>query len=86
MPRRCSCGAEFEWELPGGFIGALAAFVALGLFMSPFFFLIWISRSLLQDSIVLYSFALVSGIYLFRICETLLVRFERLHMKGIKVE
>ena len=43
-------------------------------------------ESLLQDSIVLYVVALVIGLYWFRVCETLLVRFGLLRMEGVEVK
>lgn len=85
MPRRCACGTEFEWAPMGG-AGRVAAFLmALALLMSPLFVLVWIVRSLLQDSIVLYVVALVAALYWLRVCETLLVRLGLLRMKGVDV-
>lgn len=86
MPRRCVCGAEFEWTPMGGAGRAVAVLAAFVLLMSPLFMLIWIARSLLQDSIALYVVALVIGLYWFRVCETLLVRFGLLRIKGIEVK
>lgn len=86
MPRRCVCGAEFEWAPFGGAGRAVAVLAALVLLMSPFFMLIWMARSLLQDSIALYVVALVIGLYWFRVCETLLVRFGLLRMEGVEVK
>ena len=51
----------------------------------PLFILVWIARSLLQDSIVLYVVALVAALYWLRVCETLLVRLGLLRMKGVDV-
>ena len=83
MPRRCACGAEFEWA-PFGGAGRVAAFLmALALLISPFLVLIWIARSLLQDSIALYVVALAAVLYWLRVCETLLVRFGLLRMEGV---
>ena len=83
MPRRCSCGAEFEWA-PFGGAGRVAAFLAaLALLMSPLLILVWIARSLLQDSIVLHVVALAAALYWLRVCETLLVRFGLLRMEGV---
>ena len=85
MPRRCSCGAEFEWA-PFGRAGRVAAFLAaLALLMSPLLILVWIARSLLQDSIVLYVVALAAALYWLRLCETLLVRLGLLRMEGVDV-
>ena len=85
MPRRRACGAEFEWA-PFGGAGRVAAFLmALALLMSPLLVLIWIARSLLQDSIALYVVALAAALYWLRVCETLLVRFALLHMEGVDV-
>ncbi len=97
MPRRCSCGAEFEWApfggagrvaaflaalallmsgaefewAPFGGAGRVAAFLAaLALLMSPLLILVWIARSLLQDSIVLLVVALAAALYWLRVCET----------------
>lgn len=85
MPRRCSCGAEFEWA-PFGGAGRVAAFLmALALLMSPLLVLIWIARSLLQDSIVLYVVALAAALYWLRVCETLLVHLGLLRMEGVDV-
>lgn len=85
MPRRCSCGAEFEWA-PFGGAGRVAAFLmVLALLMSPLLVLIWIARSLLQDSIALYVVALAAALYWLRVCETLLVRFGLLRMGGVDV-
>ena len=86
MPRRCACGAEFEWAPMGGAGRAVAVLAALVLLMSPLFMLIWMARSLLQDSIALYVVALVIGLYWFRVCETLLVRFGLLRMEGVEVK
>lgn len=86
MPRRCVCGAEFEWAPFGGAGRVAAALAVLVLLMSPLFMLIWMARSLLQDSIVLYVVALVIGLYWFRVCETLLVRFGLLRMEGVEVK
>ena len=83
MPRRCACGAEFEWA-PFGGTGRVAAFLrALAQLMSPLVVLVWIARSLLQDSIVLYVVALVAALYWLRVCETLLVRLGLLRMEGV---
>ena len=69
MSRRCACGAEFEWA-PFGGAGRVAAFLmALALLMSPLLVLVWIVRSLLQDSIVLYVIALAAALYWLRVCE-----------------
>ena len=85
MPRRCACGTESEWA-PFGGAGRVAAFLmALALLMSPLLVLIWIARSLLQDSIALYVVALAAALYWLRVCETLLVRFALLHMEGVDV-
>jgi len=85
ISRRCSCGAEFEWAPMGG-AGRVAAFLmALAPLMSPLFVLVWIVRSLLQDSIVLYVVALVAALYWLRVCETLLVRLGLLRMEGVDV-
>lgn len=85
MPRRCACGAEFEWAPMGG-AGRVAVFLmALALLMAPLFFLVWIARSLLQDSIVLYVVALAAALYWLRVCETLLVRLGLLRMEGVDV-
>lgn len=85
MPRRCACGAEFEWAPMGGAGRVASVLAALVLLMSPLFMLIWMARSLLQDSIVLYVGALVIGLYWFRVCETLFVRFGLLRMEGADV-
>lgn len=85
MPRRCSCGAEFEWA-PFGGAGRVAAFLAaLALLMSPLLILMWAARPFLQDSIVLYAVALAAALYWLRVCETLLVRFGLLRMEGVDV-
>ncbi len=86
MPRRCVCGAEFEWAPMGGAGRVAAALAVLALLMSPLLILVWIARSPLQDSIVLYVVALVIGLYWFRVCETLLVRFGLLRMEGVEVK
>lgn len=85
MPRRCACGAEFEWAPFGGAGRVAAALAALALLMSPLLILVWIARSLLQDSIVLYVVVLAAALYWLRVCETLLVRFGLLHMEGVDV-
>ena len=75
MPRRCACGA-----------GRVAAFLmAFALLMSPLLILVWIARSLLQDSIVLHVVALAAALYWLRVCETLLVRLGLLRMEGVEV-
>lgn len=86
MPRRCACGAEFEWAPMGGAGRVASALAVLALLMSPLLILVWIARSPLQDSIVLYVIALVKGLYWFRVCETLLVRFGLLRMEGVEVK
>lgn len=64
--------------------GRVAAFLAaLALLMSPLLILVWIARSLLQDSIVLHVVALAAALYWLRVCETLLVRFGLLRMEGV---
>ena len=85
MPRRCACGAEFEWAPFGGAGRVAAALAVLALLMSPFLILVWIVRSLLQDSIVLYVAALAAALYWLRVCETLLVRLGLLRMEGVEV-
>ena len=85
MPRRCACGVEFEWS-PFGGVGRAAAFLAaLALLMSPLLILVWIARSLLQDSIVLHVVALAAALYWLRLCETLLVHLGLLRMEGVDV-
>lgn len=85
MPRRCACGAEFEWAPLGG-AGRVAAFLmALALLMSPLLILMWAARPFLQDSIVLYVVALAAVLYWLRVCETLLVRLGLLRMEGVDV-
>lgn len=85
MPRRCACGAEFEWASFGG-AGRVAAFLmALALLMSPLLILMWAARPFLQDSIVLYVVALAAVLYWLRVCETLLVRLGLLRMEGVDV-
>ena len=86
MPRRCACGEEFEWAPLGGFGRSTAVLAAFALLMSPILVLIWFTRRLLQDSIVLYAVALIVVFYWFRVCETLLVRFGLVRMTGVKVE
>lgn len=83
MPRRCACGAEFEWAPFGGAGRAAAFLMPLALLMSPLLILVWIARSLLQDSIVLHVVALAAALYWLRVCETLLVRFGLLRMEGV---
>lgn len=85
MPRRCVCGAEFEWAPFGGAGRVAAALAVLALFMSPLLILVWIARSPLQDSIVLYVVALAAALYWLRVCETLLVRLGLLRMEGADV-
>lgn len=85
MPRRCACGAEFEWAPFGGAGRAVAVLAALALLMSPPFILVWIARSLLQGSIILYAVALLGALYWLRVCETLLVRLGLLRMEGVDV-
>lgn len=85
MPRRCACGAEFEWAPMGGAGRVASVLAALVLLMSPLFMLIWMARSLLQDSIVLYVAALAAALYWLRACETLLVRLGLLRMEGADV-
>lgn len=85
MPRRCACGAEFEWAPFSGAGRAAAVLAALALLMSPLLVLVWIARSLLQDSIVLYVVALAAALYWLRVCETLLVCLGLLRMEGVDV-
>lgn len=85
MPRRCACGAEFEWAPFGGAGRVAAALAVLALLMLPLLILVWIVRSLLQDSIVLYVAALAAALYWLRVCETLLVRLGLLRMEGVEV-
>lgn len=83
MPRRCACGAEFEWA-PFGGAGRVAAFLmALALLMSPLLILMWAARPFLQDSIALYVVALAAVLYWLRVCEALLVRLGLLRMEGV---
>ena len=70
----------------GGFGRSTAVLAAFALLMSPILVLIWFTRRLLQDSIVLYAVALIVVFYWFRVCETLLVRFGLVRMTGVKVE
>lgn len=86
MPRRCVCGAEFEWAPMGGPGGAAAALAVGALLMSPLLAVILVARPLLRDSLALYAVALVAGIYWLRVCETLLVRLGLLRMEGVEVE
>lgn len=86
MPRRCACGEEFEWEPLDGFGRLTAVLAAFALLMSPILVLIWFTRQLLQDSVVLYAVALIVVFYWFRVCETLLVRFGLVRMAGLEVE
>lgn len=86
MPRRCTCGEEFEWtplDGPGRLASVLLAFALL---MSPILVLIWLTRQLLKDSIVLYAAVLIVVFYWFRVCETLLVRLGLVCMAGLEVE
>ena len=85
MPRRCACGAEFEWA-PFGGAGRVAAFLmALALLMSPLLILMWAARPFLQDSIALYVVSLAAVLYCLRVCETLLVHLGLLRMEGVDV-
>lgn len=86
MPRRCTCGEEFEWAPLDGPSRLAAVLVAFALLMSPILVLIWLARQLLQDSVVLYVVALIVVFYWFRVCETLLVRFGLVRMAGLEVE
>lgn len=83
MPRRCACGAEFEWAPFGGAGRVAAALAALALLMSPLFILMWAARPLLRDSIALYAVGLVAALYWLRVCETLLVRLGLLRLEGV---
>lgn len=85
MPRRCACGAEFEWAPFGGAGRVAAVLAALALLMAPLLLLVWVARSLLQDSIVLYVVALAAALYWLRVCETLLVRLGLLRLGGVDV-
>lgn len=85
MPRRCSCGAEFEWAPMRG-TGRVALIVAvLALLISPLILLMWAARPLLRDSIALYAVGLVVSLFWLRVCETLLVRLGMLRMEGVEV-
>lgn len=86
MPRRCTCGEEFEWAPLDGPGSLAVVLVAFALLMSPILVLIWLARQLLQDFIVLYAVALIVVFYWFRVCETLLVRFGLVRMAGLEVE
>lgn len=85
MPRRCACGAEFEWAPMGGAGRAAAVLAALALLMSPLLVFLWAARPFLKDSIALYAVALLGALYWLRVCETLLVRIGLLRMKGVDV-
>ena len=85
MPRRCSCGAEFEWAPFAGAGRVAAVLAALALLMSPLLILMWAARPFLQDSIALYVIALAAALYWLRVCETLLVRLGLLRMEGVDV-
>ena len=84
MPRRCACGAEFEWAPMGG-AGRAAALAALALLISPLLLLMWAARPLLRDSAALYAVGLAAAFYWLRVCETLLVRLGLLRMEGVDV-
>lgn len=83
MPRRCACGAEFEWAPFGGAGRAAAALAALALLMSPLLLLMWAARPFLRDSIALYAVGLGAAFYWLRVCETLLVRLGLLRMECV---
>lgn len=85
MPRRCACGAEFEWAPFGGAGRVAAVLAALALLMLPLLILMWAARPFLQDSIALYVIALAAALYWLRVCETLLVRLGLLRMEGVDV-
>lgn len=85
MPRRCACGAGFEWAPFGGAGRVAAALAALALLMSPLLLLVWVARPLLRDSIALYAVGLTAALYWLRVCETLLVRLGLLRMEGVDV-
>lgn len=85
MPRRCACGAEFEWAPFGGAGRVAAVLAALALLMSPLLILMWAARPFLQDSIALYVIALAAALYWLRACETLLVPLGLLRMEGVDV-
>lgn len=85
MPRRCVCGAEFEWAPMGGAGRVASVLAALALLMSPLFILMWAARPLLRDSIALYAVGLAAALYWLRVCETLLVRLGLLRMEGVDV-
>ncbi len=85
MPRRCACGAEFEWAPMGGAGRVASVLAALALLMSPLFILMWAARPLLRDSIALYAVGLAAALYWLRVCETLLVRLGLLRMEGVDV-
>lgn len=81
MPRRCACGAEFEWApfAGAGRVAAVLAALALPL-MSPLLILMWAARPFLRDSTVLYAVWLAAAFYWLRVCETLLARLGLLRM------
>lgn len=85
MPRRCACGAEFEWAPFGGAGRVAAVLAALALLMSPLLILMWAARPFLQDSIALYVIALAAALYWLRVCETLLVHLGLLRLGGVDV-
>lgn len=85
MPRRCACGAGFEWAPFGGAGRFAVALVAFALLMSPLLICVWAARPFLRDSIALYAVGLAATFYWLRVCETLLVRFGLLRMEGVDV-
>lgn len=63
MPRRCACGAGFEWAPSGGAGRFAVALVAFALLMSPLLICVWAARPFLRDSIALYAVELAAAFY-----------------------
>lgn len=86
MPHRCSCGAEFDLTNPKDIKKIIGSMLLFLIFMSPPFILIHFGRQYFQESIILYTSALIITIVWYRIVETILVRLGFVTMTNIKIK
>lgn len=73
IPNKCNCGVEFIENDDSHPQKVTRNLLLECLFMLPLFILLAFCRSLLQDSIVLFTIALIALIVNLRIAETILI-------------
>lgn len=84
IPDRCSCGAEFDDEKDGNRKELIRYFLFLAVFMAPFFFLIYVVRGYLEESNLLYFFALAEVVVWFRVSESAAVCLGLMRKRNIE--